>query len=158
VKNPGESRVFLYHLKDIQCKQLGTYSMSLVDYFRSSYDIGEFTDIPCVSNDFNGMVGGTLSQFWLSPNGALYIVDYSHTQDMHFEQSEDQYTRPRFVWKPNGNHGQVRFCFFTDYVIIRPEKPYSVAGIPLEARIHFIEGMFQTIEYSNTSGAFYWNG
>ena len=56
--------------------------MGMFDYFRSSYDLGgEFTNVPCQTKDIEDYCSGTMTQYWLSPDGQLYLIDYSHTAD-----------------------------------------------------------------------------
>ena len=56
--------------------------MGMFDYFRSSYDLGEvFTDTCCHTKDIDDFSSGSMAQYWLSPDGQLYLIDYSHTAD-----------------------------------------------------------------------------
>ena len=59
----------------------------MMDFFRSSYDLGEqFTDVELQTKDIEDYgIGGTMSQYWLDPHGYLYYIDYSHTADFVVE-------------------------------------------------------------------------
>ena len=43
----------------------------MMDFFRSSYDLGEqFTDVELQTKDIEDYgIGGTMSQYWLDPHG-----------------------------------------------------------------------------------------
>ena len=132
--------------------------MGMFDYFRSSYDLGEsFTDVPCQTKDIEDGIGGTMSQYWLSPNGQLYWIDYSNTADfVQLKEGDEGFHRewklnvPIFRWIPNGNRGKVTPTNLTKYITVYPEKS-DVFGEwedwP-ECRIHFKEGVLQDYEHS----------
>ena len=133
--------------------------MGFFDNFYSSRDIGEFTNIQCQTKSFDPDTGGTLSQYWLSPSGVLFLIDYSHTADFHVinpgDDGYDEENRLRnFYWRPNGNHGGVRFFYKTLFVVIYPE---SFAGeweqCPC-ARLHFQEGVLQNYVVSTMGEGF----
>ena len=97
--------------------------MGMFDYFRSSYELGEhFTNTRCQTKD----VDNTMSDYWLSPSGQLYIIDYSHTADfVELKEGDEGYNAEmslfNFQWIPNGTHGKVRPWYITKYISIYPE-------------------------------------
>ena len=97
--------------------------MGMMDYFRSSYDLGEhFTNTRCQTKD----IDNTMTDYWLSPSGQLYIIDYSHTADfVELKEGDEGYHEValfNFRWIPNGNHGKVSPLYLTRYVSIYPEE------------------------------------
>ena len=124
--------------------------MGMFDYFYSSFDLGEeFTSVQCQTKDFEPDLGGTLSQYWLAPSKALYIVDYSGTHDIHkIEPNDPEYddTRVlgRYTWKPNGRRGRVSFCMRTMDVNVYPAVSQRDSEQMPIMRLHFLEGMLET--------------
>ena len=102
--------------------------MGMFDYVRSSYDLGEqFTNTRLQTKDMEDGIGGTLSQYWISPDGVLYYIDYSHTADfVELKEGDDGYDDKRkflnFVWIPNGTHGKVTPWMLTKYIEVYPSN------------------------------------
>ena len=102
--------------------------MGMFDYLRSSYDLGEqFTDVELQTKDIEDGIGGTLTHYWLSPDGVLYYADYSHTADFvelkeGDEGYDDKKTFLNFQWIPNGNHGKVSSLYLTRYIEVYPSS------------------------------------
>jgi hypothetical protein len=120
----------------------------MFDYIRSSYPLGEHFSGSCQTKDIEDGIGGTMSQYWISPDGQLYLVDYSHTADfVELKEGDDGYEPEKkifnFRWIPNGTHGKVRPCNITKYVVIYPEKWEGIWGDWPECRIHFKDGKLQ---------------
>ena len=130
--------------------------MGMFDYFRSSYDLGDiFTDSICQTKDIEDMgIGGTMSQYWLSPDGQLYLIDYSHTADLiEVKEGDDDFKTGRlsilnFRWIPNGTHGKVKPWRLTKYITVYPEQWEGVWNGWPECRLHFKDGRLQDYEYS----------
>ena len=122
--------------------------MGMFDYVRSSYYFGEHFSGNCQTKDIEDGIRGTMSQYWISPDGQLYLVDYSHTADfVELKEGDDGYEPEKkifnFRWIPNGTHGKVRPCNITKYVVIYPEKWEGIWGDWPECRIHFKDGKLQ---------------
>ena len=122
--------------------------MGMFDYVRSSYYFGEHFSGNCQTKDIEDGIGGTMSQFWISPDGQLYIVDYTRTADfVELKEGDDGYEPEKkifnFRWIPNGTHGKVRPWNITKYVVIYPEKWEGIWGDWPECRIHFKDGKLQ---------------
>ena len=129
--------------------------MGMFDYFRSSYDLGEaFTDTCCQTKDIEDVVGGTMTQYWLSPDGQLYLIDYSHTADfVELKEGDEGYQEGRlsmlnFRWIPNGEHGKVKPTSLTKYVTVYPERFDGKWEDWPECRLHFRDGRLQDFAYS----------
>jgi len=122
--------------------------MGMFDYLRSSYPLGENFSGNCQTKDIEEGIGGTMSQYWISPEGQLYLIDYSHTADfVELKEGDDGYNEKRlwtnFKWIPNGNHGRVRPCSITKYITIYPEKWEGKWEYTPSCRLHFRDGKLQ---------------
>jgi hypothetical protein len=99
----------------------------MFDYVRSSYNLGEhFTNTRCQTKDIEEGYDGTMSDYWLSPSGQFYLIDYSHTADfVELKEGDEGYNAEvalfNFTWIPNGTHGKVRPWYITKYISIYPE-------------------------------------
>ena len=128
----------------------------MFDYLRSSYDLGEqFTNTRLHTKDIEEHgIGGTMTQYWLSPDGQLYWIDYSHTADfVEFKEGDEGYTEKNswtnFQWIPNGTRGRVRPTNLTKYITVYPESWDGEWEHWPECRIHFKGGVLQDYECSS---------
>lgn len=122
--------------------------MGMFDYVRSSYYFDEDFKGNCQTKDIEEYgIGGTMSQYWISPDGQLYLIDYSHTADfVELKEGDDGYSEVglfNFQWIPNGTHGKVRPWNITKYVVIYPEQWKGEWEDWPECRIHFVNGVVQ---------------
>lgn len=84
--------------------------MGMFDTVRSSYDLGpRYTNVDLQTKDLECL----MNEYWISPSGQLYEIDYSHTADfVELGEDDPRYDPVRgylnFVWIPNGRHGKVR--------------------------------------------------
>ena len=130
--------------------------MGMFDYFRSSYDLGEeFTNLNCQTKDIEDGIGGTMTQYWLSPDGQLYWIDYSHTADfVELKEGDEGYQEGKFSfqnfkWISNGTHGRVRPMHgLTKYITVYPEIWDDKWEDWPECHIHFKQGKLQDFDYS----------
>ena len=130
--------------------------MGMFDYFRSSYDLGEFfNDTCCQTKDIEDGISGTMTQYWLSPDGQLYLIDYSHTTDfVELKEGDEGYQTGKlamfnFQWIPNGTHGRVIPMYgFTKYITVYPERWDGKWEDWPECRIHFKRGVLLDYERS----------
>ena len=127
----------------------------MFDYFRSSYDLGEsFTNLQCQTKDIEDGIGGTMTQYWLAPDGQLYWIDYSHTADfVELKEGDEGYQEGRlsmlnFQWIPNGTHGRVRPMNLTKYITVYPEQWDGEWEHWPECRIHFKDGKLHDYDHS----------
>lgn len=98
--------------------------MGLMDFVRSSYDLGEeFTNTRCQTKSIENL----MNDYWISPDGVLYEIDYSYTADfVELKEGDDGYDERagglfNFVWIPNGTRGRVKPHPITKYIEIYPE-------------------------------------
>jgi hypothetical protein len=129
--------------------------MGMFDYIRSSYDLGEhFTEKICQTKDIEDGIGGTMTQYWISPDGLLYWIDYSHTADfVELKEGDEGYSDIgflNFVWVPNGVHGKVKVHPITKYVEIYPENWRGQWEDQPRCRLHFKYG--KIVEYEDITG------
>ena len=130
--------------------------MGMMDFFRSSYNLGEhFTDTRCQTKDIEEGYGGTMSDYWLSPSGQLYLIDYSHTADfVELKEGDEGYNADvalfNFQWIPNGTHGKVRPWYITKYISIYPEQWEGEWKEWPTLKLHFKYG--KLMDYENITG------
>jgi hypothetical protein len=126
--------------------------MGMMDFVRSSYNLGEqFTETRLQTKDIEEGYGGTMSQYWISPNGYLYLIDYSHTADfVELKEGDEGYNDVmpllNFQWIPNGTHGKVRVHPITKYIEIYPEKWDGEYKDWPRLKLHFRYGVLQSYE------------
>jgi len=124
----------------------------MFDYVRSSYYLGEHFSGNCQTKEIEEYgIGGTMSQYWISPDGQLYLIDYSHTADfVELKEGDDGYNDKlallNFRWIPNGTHGKVRPWNITKYVTIYPQNWQGDWEDWPDCRIHFKNGIVQNYE------------
>jgi len=126
--------------------------MGMMDFVRSSYDLGEqFTDTRLQTKDIEDGIGGTMSQYWISPDGVLYHIDYSHTADFEIiNEGDEGYNKERkflnFYWVPNGNHGKISPWMITKYIEVYPEQWEGKWEDWPRLKLHFRYGKLQDYE------------
>lgn len=116
----------------------------MFDTIRSSYDLGpgfhkelQTKDLECA-----------MVEYWISPSGQLYELDFSGTHDF-VEISEEERER-KTLWSPfksvpNGNHGKVKPCYVTDTIRVYPSRwDCHYAPFP-ELKIIFINGIIDKV-------------
>ncbi len=123
----------------------------MFDYVRSSYNLGEhFTNTQCQTKDIEDGYGGTMSQYWISPDGCLYLIDYSHTADfIELKEGDEGYNDRGFLnfkWIPNGTHGKVTPHLLTKYIEIYPEKWSGDREDRPRCKLHFRYGVLKDYE------------
>jgi hypothetical protein len=132
--------------------------LGMFDYVRSSYYLGEHFSGNCQTKEIEEYgIGGTMSQYWISPDGQLYLIDYSHTADfVELKEGDDGYNDKlallNFRWIPNGTHGKVRPWNITKYVTIYPENWNGEWEDWPDCRIHFKNGIVQNYEILTKGG------
>lgn len=125
--------------------------MGMFDYIRCSYSFGEHFSEQCHTKEIEcGDIGGTMSQYWISPSGCLYLVDYSNTADFvevpEEELSKKKYKWMKYKWESNGLRGRVTPCPITKYVVIYPEMWSGDWRDWPDCRIHFKQGIVKDYE------------
>ena len=90
------------------------------------------------------------SQYWISPAGQLYEIDYAGTQDWS-ENTESNF--PLLKHTPNGNHGRVRAVNLFDTNTVYPSKwDCKYAPYPM-LRVHFDGGIIKSVRNLRQSTA-----
>lgn len=124
--------------------------MSLFDWVKSSYPLpNEFMGI-CQSKTLDD-AGGSMSHYWIAPDGYLWCGDYQGCHTLEFYEEGDPEYDPKFVWRnmeyvPTGKHGKWRVHPVTLYATIYPaEWSGSWETWPL-LRVHFRSGRLQDFE------------
>ena len=117
--------------------------MGMYDNIISSYPLGDrYTGVQCQTKDIDPEWYGTMSQYWISPNGELFIISF--TDVFEFVRSEN---RPfGFDRVPTGKHGRVRPVELTSYIHIYPEKESLAEVNWRKLRLHFIDGKLMEFE------------
>jgi len=130
--------------------------MGMFDYFRSSYNLGEqFTNVVCQTKDIEEGIGGTMTDYWLDPNGLLWYPSYvgCHTMEI-YEEGHPKYEADKkwlnFEWIPTGVHGKYQPCMITKYIEIHPERWGGLWEDWPRLRIHFKYGKLQ--DYEDVTG------
>lgn len=120
--------------------------MGMMDFLRSSYDLGEqFTNTRLQTKDIEEGIGGTMSQYWIDKAGHLYLIDYSHTADfVELKEGDEGYSETHkwcnFQWIANGIHGKVRPWMLTKYIEVYPEQWDGRWEDWPRLRLHFVNG------------------
>lgn len=126
--------------------------MGMMDYFRSSYDLGEhFTNVVCQTKDIEDGIGGTLTTYWLDPNGVLWCPDYKGTNTFEVIEEDDPRYNPKhlflnYEWIPTGQHGKYQVHSITKYVEVYPEGWKGKWEDHPRMRLHFKNGVLQDYE------------
>lgn len=129
----------------------------MFDYIRSSYDLGpQFTKVECQTKDIEEYgIGGTMSNYWIDPQGYLYYVDYSHTADfVEIKEGDEGYNDTHkwcnFQWVPNGNNGKVSPWYLTKYIEVYPSTWEGSWETWPRCRLHFKCG--KLMDYETITG------
>jgi len=130
--------------------------MGMFDYLKSSYDLGDqFTNTELHTKDIEDGIGGTMSQYWICPDGVLYYINYSHTADfVELKEGDDGYDENRkflnFVWIPNGSHGKISPHMLTKYIEVYPSTWDGQWEDWPRLKLHFRYGKLQ--DYQDITG------
>ena len=121
----------------------------MFDYFRSAYDLGEqFTNVVCQTKDIEEGIGGTMTDYWLDPDGRLWCPHYrdTHTFEEISEDDErysDKHLFLNFEWIPTGKHGVYKPHEITKYIEIYPAEWKGEWEDWPTLRLHFRYGILQ---------------
>ena len=130
--------------------------MGMFDYFRSSYNLGNhFTESECQTKDIEDGIGGTMSHFWLDPNGWLWCGEYAGTSTFEEIKEDDPRYDPdrkflNFEWIPTGKHGKYHVHPITKYIEIYPAEWQGKWEDWPRLRLHFRYGKLQ--DYEDVTG------
>jgi hypothetical protein len=121
----------------------------MFDYFRSSFDLGkQFTNVVCQTKDIEEGIGGTMTDYWLDPNGQLWYPSYIGTSTLEsIEENDPRYSDKRlflnFEWIPTGQHGRYQPFMITKYIEVYPADWKGDWHEWPRLRLHFRCGMLQ---------------
>ena len=124
----------------------------MFDYFRSSYDLGEqFTNTTCQTKDIEEGYSGTMTHYWLDPNGVLWYPDYVGTSTFECIPEDDpRYDKKHlflnFEWIPTGQRGKYKVHPITKYIEVYPERWEGEWKDWPTLRLHFKYGVLQDYE------------
>jgi hypothetical protein len=110
----------------------------MFDTVRCSFDLGaSFHNRELQTKDLECF----MAEYWLSPAGHLFNIDYSGTQD--FE--EDPNSPLGLVSVSNGNRGRVRIYPITKTIEVYPAK-WNAHYVPYpRLYLHFREGVLEYV-------------
>ena len=92
--------------------------MGMFDTIRSSYNLGKGMEGELQTKDLVCL----MQEYWISPSGQLYEIDFSGTQDFVLDPENDTALMSGVCWVPNGNHGRVRATRHYGVVEVYPSK------------------------------------
>jgi hypothetical protein len=127
--------------------------VGMFDYVRSSYFFDElFTDKTVFqTKDIEDGIGGTMTDYWIDPEGKLWCPQYhgTHTFEEISEDDERYNDKARFLnfeWIPTGKHGRFVPYEITKYIEIYPEGWNGAWEDWPRLRLHFKRGILQDYE------------
>ena len=129
--------------------------MGLFDYVRSSYPLPEPFMGVNQTKDIEEDYSGTMTEFWIDPDGYLWCGDYKGTSTFE-EISEDdpRYDGKRkflnFEWVPTGEHGKFHVHPITKYIEIYPEHHDGEWQDWPRLRLHFRRG--RLLDWEDVTG------
>ena len=122
--------------------------MGMFDYVRSSFPFPEpFMGIN-QTKDIEDGIGGTMSDYWVDPDGYLWCPKYrdTHTFEEILEDDERYNDKTRFLnfeWVPTGKHGKFVPHEITKYIEIYPESWKGKWEDWPRLKLHFKSGKLQ---------------
>ncbi len=120
--------------------------MGMYDTVRSSYDLGpgwlnkelQTKDLACF-----------MTEYWISPTGQLFEIDYTGTQDFVITECENDDLMSMFKTKSNGNRGVVRPVFaFKEVELYPAEWDAHYCKWP-SCHVLFWDGMIKEVRHAN---------
>ena len=126
--------------------------MGLFDYLRSSYDLGEqFTNVTCQTKDMESDIGGTMTNYWICPNGVLWKPDYTGTNTFETIGEDDERYNSKhlflnYEWVPTGQRGKYGVHPITKYIVVYPSKWKGKWEDWPRLKLHFKRGIIQDYE------------
>ena len=123
--------------------------MGMFDYLKSSYDLGPtFTNVELHTKDIEEDYGGTMSHFYIDPQGFLWVGNYSGTSIFEIIEENDPEYNNEFLWcnhrwVPTGEKGTYRVHPLTKYVEVYPAQWDGKWEDWPRLRLHFKSGKLQ---------------
>ena len=127
--------------------------MGMFDLLKSSYNLGEeFTNVVLQTKGIEDDIGGTMTDYWIDPNGVLWRPDYTGTNTFEIiEEDDPRYDSKNlflnYEWIPTGKHGKYVHHSITKYVEVYPAvwEGEWIEDWP-RCTIHFKNGIIQDYE------------
>ena len=124
--------------------------MGMFDYVRSSFPFPEpFMGIN-QTKDIEEGIGGTMTDFWIDPDGYLWCPKYRDTHTFEeISEDDERYDKRGFLnfeWIPTGKHGKFVPHEITKYIEIYPESWKGKWEDWPRLKLHFKSGKLQDWE------------
>ena len=127
--------------------------MGMMDFVRSSYNLGEqFTNTTLQTKDIEEYgIGGTMTNFWIDPNGVLWRPDYVGTNTFEIIEKDDPRYDPNHLflnheWVPTGKKGKLVHHPITKYIEVYPADWKGKWEDWPRLKLHFRNGIIQDYE------------
>ena len=129
--------------------------MGMFDYVRSSYPLPEAFMGALQTKDIEDSYGGTLTHYWIDPEGYLWCGDYSGTATFELiEEGDPRYDVDKlwmnYEWVPTGEHGKWQVHPITKYIEVYPEQFEGPWEQWPRLKLHFKSG--RLIEWEDITG------
>ena len=101
--------------------------MGMFDHVRSSYPLPEAFMGALQTKDIEDGYGGTLTHYWIDPEGYLWCGDYRGTSTFELiEEDDPRYDSDKlwmnYEWVPTGERGKWQVHPNTKYIEVYPEQ------------------------------------
>ena len=121
--------------------------MGMFDTLRSSYDLGPGFHRDLQTKDLECC----MCEYWIDPDGRLFEIDYSGTQDFINVPEEERSSPFNFLKTiSNGNHGKVRPVYLFKVVEVYPAKWDCKYSAYPRKFIYFRDGVITEVRSPNT--------
>lgn len=125
--------------------------MGMFDYVRSSYPLPEPFMGALQTKDIEEGYGGTMTHYWIDPEGYLWYGDYRETSTFEVIEEDDPRYDPEklylnYEWLPTGKRGKWQVHPITKYIEIYPEQWEGKWEDWPRLRLHFKHGKLQDFE------------
>ena len=125
--------------------------MGMFDHVRSSYPLPEPFRGALQTKDIEDGYGGTMTHYWIDPEGYLWYGDYRETSTFEVIEEDDPRYDPEklylnYEWLPTGKHGKWQVHPITKYIEIYPEQWEGKWEDWPRLRLHFKHGKLQDFE------------
>lgn len=127
--------------------------MGMFDCIKCSAPIGALADVECQTKDIDSLDGGTMSFYWVDPNGCMWTTDYSGCTSVAFfkDDADDISTSwDRLEYRSTGVRGKVYRVYITGRILM-----YNIMTHPdglhdtTECYLDFEDGILKNYRYIN---------
>lgn len=129
--------------------------MGMFDYVRSSYPLPEAFMGALQTKDIEDGYGGSLTHYWIDPEGYLWCGDYRGTSIFELiEEDDPRYDADKlwmnYEWVPTGEHGKWQVHPITKYIEVYPDRWDGPWEQWPRLKLHFKSG--RLIEFEDITG------